>query len=139
MSRYRLAGGLVVDPFRKVVERADVLVVDGRIARAGDGLGPLETVDVTGCWIVPRITDLHVHFRDPGQTWKEDWASGRRAAAAGGITTVGVMPNTVPVVDTPDGVAEQIRQGGDALRVWPIAALSRESKGQEAAPWPALR
>lgn len=138
MTAYRLTGGLVVDPFQGITEQRDILVVDGRVAPAATRLGSVETVDVRGSWVVPRITDLHVHFRDPGQTWKEDWDSGARAAAAGGVTTVGVMPNTVPVVDTPAAVREQIEKGADRVRVWPIAALSLNSQGEEAAPWPAL-
>lgn len=138
MTAYRLRGGLLVDPFRQVAERADLLVADGRIADPHAPVGEVETVDVRGSWVVPRITDLHVHFRDPGQTWKEDWESGARAAAAGGVTTVGVMPNTVPVVDTEAAVAEQLRKGAGKVRVWPIAALSRASRGEEAAPWDAL-
>jgi dihydroorotase len=138
MTGYRLRGGLVVDPFQGVAEEKEIVVVDGRVAGPGMPRGNVETVDVKGTWVVPRITDLHVHFRDPGQTWKEDWASGVRAAAAGGVTTVGVMPNTVPVVDTPRAVREQIEKGAGRVRVWPIAALSLNSRGEEAAPWDAL-
>jgi dihydroorotase len=139
VTAYRFTGGLMVDPFLNVMERTDLQVRDGVVVSRQPGTAPEEIVRIDGCWVVPRITDLHVHFRDPGQTWKEDWVSGVRAAAAGGVTTVGVMPNTVPVVDSPAAVSDQIARAGGRVRVWPIGALSRGSRGREAAPWAAMQ
>ncbi len=139
MTAYRLRGGLVVDPFLNIMEQADLHVRDGMVVLPGSGPEPEEIVRIDGCWVVPRITDLHVHFRDPGQTWKEDWTSGARAAAAGGVTTVGVMPNTTPVVDSPEAVTDQRSRAGDRVRLWPIGALTLESAGRKAAPWDAMR
>jgi hypothetical protein len=76
-------------------------VVDGRIAVEGDELAASadETIDATGLVVAPGLIDIHVHFREPGQTHKETIASGARAAAAGGFTSVVCMPNTSPAAD----------------------------------------
>lgn len=88
---------------------ADLAVgADGRIAALGTpgtlGAG-VETIDAAGLWVMPGVIDVHVHFREPGMTHKEDWATGSAAAARGGVTTVFEMPNTDPPVDTPDHFA----------------------------------
>jgi allantoinase len=81
--------------------RADLAVRAGRISAVGSGLGAAaEVVEAGGLHLLPGLIDLHVHFRDPGLTYKEDFASGTLAAAAGGVTTVHDMPNTLPVVAT---------------------------------------
>jgi dihydroorotase len=101
-----LRGGRVIDPSRGLDEEADVVIEAGRIVRVGRGAaegltGERITVrDVRGCWVVPGFIDLHVHFREPGQEYKEDIRTGLRAAAAGGFTQVCAMPNTSPVNDT---------------------------------------
>ena len=83
----------------------DVLVRDGRIAaiEAPGAFGSLEvqnTLDAAGLTLAPGLIDMHVHLREPGQTYKETIATGTRAAAAGGFTTVVAMPNTLPVNDS---------------------------------------
>ncbi len=57
----------------------------------------VRVIDAGGCYVVPGLIDLHVHLRDPGQTYKEDVETGGKAAAAGGFTTIVAMPNTKPV------------------------------------------
>ena len=93
-----LAGGTVLTADGRV--EADVRITDGRIAEIGTGLQGDETIDCTGTWVGPGLVDLHAHFREPGQEWKEDITSGSRAAAAGGYTAVVVMPNTDPATDS---------------------------------------
>ena len=76
---------------------------DGRIAAiaAPGALGPAaEVIDASGLWVMPGVIDVHVHFREPGMTHKEDWATGSAAAALGGVTCVFEMPNTDPPVDS---------------------------------------
>ena len=92
-----LAGGTVLTADGPV--EADVLIADGRIADIGTGLDGDERINCTGAWVGPGLVDLHAHFREPGQEWKEDVTSGSRAAAAGGYTAVVVMPNTNPATD----------------------------------------
>ncbi|HEX5740560.1 MAG TPA: dihydroorotase family protein [Pilimelia sp.] len=93
------------------VAPGDVLVRDGRIhAVTAPGQVPVPAgrrYDAGGDYVLPGLVDSHVHFRTPGLTHKEDWAHGSRAAAAGGVTTVLDMPNTVPPTLTPDAVAQK--------------------------------
>jgi dihydroorotase len=77
----------------------DLLISDGRVEALDGAFDAHETIDASGAWVGPGFVDLHVHFREPGQEWKEDIASGSRAAAAGGYTAVVTMPNTDPVID----------------------------------------
>jgi allantoinase len=81
--------------------RADLAITDGRVAGIGTGLvGGADEIDATGLHLFPGAIDPHVHFREPGLTHKEDFESGTRAAAFGGVTTVFDMPNTTPATAT---------------------------------------
>ncbi len=102
-----------------------ILIKNGRVIDPGDGRDCVETlyieddkitaefpevkadrvVDAKGCYVMPGLVDMHVHLRDPGLTYKEDIVSGARAAARGGVTTVVAMPNTKPVMDSPDRIS----------------------------------
>ena len=99
-----IRGGTVVNAHART--EADVAVKDGVVVAVGRGEAmpeARETVDATGLHVLPGIVDVHVHFRDPGLTHKEDWATGSAAAAAGGVTTVFDMPNTDPPTGTLEG------------------------------------
>jgi dihydroorotase len=133
-----LTGGRVVDPSQGVDEVRDVLLVDGRVAATGRGLGRPDGADiraVDGMVVCPGLIDLHVHLREPGFEHKETIASGARAAAAGGFTAVCAMPNTDPPVDDPATVgfvrAQGLRAG--AARVWPTGAISIGQQGERLA------
>ncbi len=92
--------------------------------------------DPQGVFIFPGFCDVHVHFREPGFSYKETILSGSRAAARGGYTAVCAMPNLNPVPDSPEHLAEEerlIREAGDITEVLPYAALTVGEKGQEAA------
>jgi allantoinase len=98
--------GAVVSHDRTV--GADLGIRDGRVVATGEELPDgLEEIDATGLAVLPGLVDVHVHMRDPGMTDKEDFGSGTRAAAAGGVTTVIDMPNTVPPVSTAAILAEK--------------------------------
>lgn len=100
-------GGTVVS--HESSERVDLGVRDGRIVAAGERLGPGEAeVDATALVVIPGLVDPHVHLREPGMTEKEDFHFGTRAAAAGGVTTVIDMPNTLPPVTTAEGFAAKL-------------------------------
>jgi dihydroorotase len=133
-----LEGVRVLDAFRGYDGVEDVVVRDGRFdtRRRPDDV----VMAARGLWLIPRLTDVHVHFRDPGETHKEDLLSGLRAAVAGGFSAVAVMPNTVPVTDRPDMIRALIERADaiDLADVWPIAAVTRGSAGEEPAPWAAL-
>lgn len=132
-----IKGGRVIDPANKIDKIADVLVEDGRIAAVGEGLSSdgAEIVEAAGRIVAPGLIDMHVHLREPGQEAKEDFASGSRAAAAGGYTRVAAMPNTVSVVDNSALVkAMQRRAGEDAVvHIDIIGAVTKGQKGGEMA------
>ncbi len=137
MSSILLRGGRVIDPASRFDQVADVLIVDQSVREIGPGLVPpagAEVFDVTGRVVCPGLIDIHVHFREPGQTKKEDVASGSRCAARGGFTTVVCMPNTSPSVDSPATVALiQDRAGLSGIRVEVAGALSKGIAGEELA------
>ena len=101
-----IQGGRVVDAASQMDKIADVYLDDGVIQEIGEKLKVKDKddriIDARGMVVMPGLVDLHVHFRDPGQTEKEDIESGSKAAARGGVTTVVAMPNTTPVIDCPD-------------------------------------
>jgi dihydroorotase len=84
-------------------------------------------------WVTPGLLDLHVHFREPGQEYKEDILSGSTAAAHGGFTAVCTMPNTLPVNDDPAVTAQILEKAAqaDLIKVYPVAAVSRGSRGEQ--------
>ena len=128
-----IKGGHVIDPAAKIDAPMDVLLRDGRVAEVAPAnkiKGADETLDARGLVVAPGFIDLHVHLREPGQGYRETIASGTAAAAAGGFTSVCCMPNTAPVVDTPEWV-NWLRQPerGAVVNVFPIAAATRGSKG----------
>lgn len=103
--RLLVRGGTLVTPSGRL--RGDLLVVDGRIAALGGSaqLGSADAVlDADGLFVLPGLVDAHVHVRDPGLTHKEDFGSATRAAAAGGVTTILVMPYDRPLADSADAV-----------------------------------
>ena len=132
-----IAGGTVLDPVSGETTRADVLVLDGRIAEMGERLDApdgAQTLDATGKTISPGWMDMHVHFREPGQEHKETIETGARAAAAGGFTAVACMPNTVPPIATRD-VVEFVRRRAEGLAVdvYPVGTVSKGRLGAELA------
>jgi dihydroorotase len=141
-----LRGGRVIDPARGFDATADVVIKGGVISKVGPGLaegvGPgVRVLDVSGQWVVPGLIDLHTHLREPGQEYKEDIATGTRAAAAGGYTAVCAMPNTSPVNDN-RAVSELIvRRAAEVgvVRVYPVGAISKGSKGESLAEMGELR
>lgn len=104
-----IKGGLV-DVIGKLIH-ADLLVEDGRVAAIGHDLAvpsPAEAIDASGLLVTPGLVDVHVHYREPGQTYKETIHSGSLAAAHGGFTTVGAMANVDPTPDTPEKMADML-------------------------------
>ncbi len=102
-GRIVLKGGHIVDPASGISEVMDIRMDDGIILDIEKDITPHPEDQVIRCdghYIFPGFVDLHVHFRDPGQTYKEKLESGSKAAAAGGYTAVCPMPNTVPATDS---------------------------------------
>lgn len=129
-----IKGGHLIDPASKVDAPLDVLLREGRVAEVAPPNkikgGADEKFDARGLIVAPGFIDLHVHLREPGQSYKETIATGTAAAAAGGFTSVCCMPNTSPVVDSPEWVAWlQQPERGAVVNVFPIAAATQGSKG----------
>ncbi len=129
-----IRGGHVIDPAVRIDAPMDILLRDDRVAEIAPPNktrgGADEKFDARGLIVSPGFIDLHVHLREPGQSHKETIATGTAAAAAGGFTSVCCMPNTSPVVDSPEWVS-WLRQSerGAVVNVFPIAAATRASKG----------
>ncbi|HEY7512168.1 MAG TPA: dihydroorotase [Vicinamibacteria bacterium] len=141
--RLLVRGGRIVDPAREVDQTGDVLLADGLVADVGAKLSArgAEVLDAQGLVVCPGFIDVHVHLREPGREDKETIATGTRAAAAGGFTAVCAMPNTEPVNDTA-GITRAIREKARAdglVRVYPIGAITRGSRGEELAEYGDLR
>ena len=138
-----IKNGRVVHPVTGTVLLQDILAEDGRISLLERGLPPEadQVVDASGLMVAPGLVDMHVHFRDPGLTYKEDIISGCAAAARGGVTSVACMANTSPAVDRPEQVKyvlDRARQA-NGVGVYPIAALSKGLQGEEPTDAEALK
>jgi len=126
--------GRVVDPATRTDAVMDVLLNGGRIEAIGARIdAPGAAVfDASGLIVAPGFIDMHVHLREPGQTHKETIVTGARAAARGGFASICAMPNTIPVNDCPEITAFVRNAARDAdVRVFPIAAMTRDSQGSE--------
>jgi dihydroorotase len=139
-----IKGGHLIDPAEKINAPMDVLLRDGRVAEiaAPNKIrgGADEKFDARGLIVAPGFIDLHVHLREPGQSYKETIASGTAAAAAGGFTSVCTMPNTAPVVDTAEWVTWlRHPERGAVVNVFPIAAATCSSRGAELTDYAALQ
>lgn len=139
-----IKGGHVIDPAAKINAPMDLLLREGRVAEvAGQGKirgGADEKFDARGLIVAPGFIDLHVHLREPGQSYKETIATGTAAAAAGGFTSVCTMPNTSPVVDTAEWVSWlRSPDRGAVVNVFPIAAATRSSRGSTLTDFSALQ
>jgi dihydroorotase len=133
-----IKGGRVIDPSRGIDEVRDLFTERGIIVEKKPA--NVETVDATGKVVTPGLIDIHVHFREPGQSHKETIATGSRAAAAGGFTTVVCMPNTSPAADSTATIAWiQERAASTAcVNVFCTGAITRGIAGEELAPIGAL-
>lgn len=136
MGKLLLKGGRLFDPAQKLDKRMDLLIENGVIAAMAETIAAdddTQLIEAAAEVITPGLIDMHVHLREPGLEYKEDIASGARAAAAGGFTAVCCMPNTSPVCDN-RSVVEFIKaraaEAGAAM-VWPIAAVTKGEKGEE--------
>ena len=135
-------GGCVIDPENKSQRLADVVIEDGKIKGIGvfDNDGTCDQViEASGLVVAPGLVDVHVHFRDPGLTYKEDIHTGAGAAAAGGFTTVVCMANTKPPVDSLKTLNHVIEEGKKTgIHVLAASAVTVGMKGEELVDMKAL-
>ncbi|MBQ9695160.1 MAG: dihydroorotase [Oscillospiraceae bacterium] len=131
---------------RGLDELTDILVIDGKITRMGKGIVEIcdgegdRVIDATGLTAMPGLFDMHVHFRDPGQTQKEDILTGCRAALAGGVTGVLTMPNTHPPVDSAETIQYILNKARDTgVSVYLVACITKGMSGGELTDFAALK
>ena len=143
-----IKGGHLIDPASRLEGPRDLLIRNGKVEAVelpGKMNGQVkkeatEVIDATGLIVAPGLVDIHVHLREPGQTYKETIATGTAAAAAGGFTSVCCMPNTIPVNDSPETIRWMLApERGAQIRVFPIAAATRGSMGDALTEYGSLK
>lgn len=138
-----IKNGTVIDPSCKREEKADLLIKDGRIAQIAP-CGEIaeqgcEVLDAQGMIVAPGLVDVHVHFRDPGFTHKEDIDTGAQAALHGGFTSVVLMANTKPVVDNEETLKYVLEKGQNTpIHVYTCASVTKRLGGSEMVDMDAL-
>lgn len=129
--------GRVINPASKTDEVMDLLIKDDKVSKLAKSIEQTKeidkVIDATGCYVMPGLIDLHVHLRDPGLEYKETIATGSKAAARGGFTTVCAMPNTKPATDSKERVAYVHRkaQTEAVVNVLQIGAVTKGQAGEE--------
>ena len=125
----------LIDPEAQTEDTGWLLVQNGAIAATGQGEPPQadETIDCNGLCLAPGIVDIGVKVGEPGERHKESYASAARAAAAGGVTTMAIRPDTSPAIDTPEALEFVKRRANEdsAVNVLPLAALTKGREGRE--------
>ncbi|MBS1801055.1 MAG: dihydroorotase [Acidobacteria bacterium] len=145
MSDILILNGRLVDPANSIDAPRDLLLRDGRVAVVETpgtlrGVEAAETIDAAGMIVAPGLIDVHVHLREPGQTYKETIATGTAAAAAGGFTSVVAMPNTVPVNDSVAKLEWMLEAARNpAVKLFAMPAATIGSMGVELTDFDALR
>ena len=143
-----IKNGMIIDPVKDKLYRADLQIEEGRIARiierneneAEDlrdtkAFAQTEVLDAAGLMIAPGLADTHVHFRDPGFTYKEDIHTGARAAARGGFTQIVLMANTKPAVDNPETLSYVLDKGKETgIHINSCANVTLKMEGKALAP-----
>ena len=132
-----IQGGTVVDPYKGTMYQKDILIKDGKIAEISEKIDvsdygkEVQIIDASGKKIGPGLVDVHVHFRDPGFTYKEDIETGALSAAKGGFTAVVLMANTKPTVDNEETLAYVLEKGEKtAIHVHTCAAITKSLQGE---------
>ncbi|MBX7256538.1 MAG: dihydroorotase [Candidatus Hydrogenedentes bacterium] len=128
-----IVNGHLIEPTSGISEPVDILVEGKKVTKIGKNLKGDETIDAKGCIVCPGLVDVHVHFREPGYESKETIATGSRAAAKGGVTSVVTMANTRPVIDNAGMVEFVNRRARETaiIKVWPAACATKGMEGAE--------
>ncbi len=136
MGTILIKNGRLVDPANNIDKIMDVLISDYRISKVSENIDcdADDVIDASGLAVMPGFIDLHVHLREPGFEYKETIATGTQAAARGGVTSICPMPNTKPVIDSPEMVKELLKRAGEApVHVLPVGAVTVGQEGKELA------
>ena len=144
-----IKNGTVIDPGSGTNKKADVLIEGGRVKKIvsepelsvrGEESAGMKVIDAKDRYVLPGLVDVHVHFRDPGFTYKEDIESGAKAAAKGGFTTVVLMANTKPAVDNVETLRYVLEKGkGTGIHIETCAAVTMGMKGEALVPMEELK
>lgn len=128
-----IKNGHVIDPASGLSDRRDLRIEGDRVAAIGHDLAGDTVIDAAGCIVCPGLVDIHVHFREPGFEAKETIASGARAGAHGGFTSVVTMANTNPPIDNAGMVEFVQRRSRETacIKIWPAACATKGMQGQE--------
>ncbi|MDO5481055.1 MAG: dihydroorotase [Candidatus Saccharibacteria bacterium] len=152
MAISAIIGGLVVNDKYMEPQRLDLIISDGKIidiilpgkyssvlmSRFGEN-NSAQIIDATGCYVMPGLIDTHVHFRDPGQTRKEDILTGAMAAKNGGFTSVVMMANTTPPIDTPETLRYCLKKGRlTGINIYACGSVTKGMRGEELTDMDAL-
>lgn len=129
-----LKNGFLINPRTNTNQITDIRITDGQISELGSSLSPLDDeqmIELNGLTVSPGLIDTHIHFRDPGLTYKEDLHTGALAAAKGGVTSVICMANTKPTVDSVGTLKDILTRGAkEKIRIYQTAAVSQGLKGE---------
>ncbi|MBR2912758.1 MAG: amidohydrolase family protein, partial [Oscillospiraceae bacterium] len=123
-------------------ETTDILIENGKIVKMAKGISESadRVINGEGLTVMPGLFDMHVHFRDPGQTHKEDILTGSAAALAGGVTGVLCMPNTTPAVDSVETIRYILDKAKDTgVAVYPVACITKGMAGEKLTDFAALK
>lgn len=133
--RILIKKGRILNPDKNEDFVGDILVENDIIVKKASDINEDadEIIDADGCFVMPGLIDLHVHFRDPGFEYKETLKTGAEAAAKGGFTSVCTMPNTKPVMDSPERVREYVKRAEKeaVINVLPVGAVTIGQNGEE--------
>lgn len=136
MSKTLIQGGRLIDPAQGIDAVLDLLIEDNIVLQVAEHIedAQAQVVDAAGLIVMPGFIDLHVHLREPGFEYKETVMTGAQAAARGGVTTICPMPNTKPVIDSPERVRDLLERAKEApVHVLPIGAVTIGQEGKELA------
>ncbi len=138
-----IRGGRIIDPVSGKDFIGDLILENGTIKAVGEQLnldGCEDIIEAAGMAVAPGLVDVHVHFRDPGLTYKEDILTGAHAAAAGGFTTVVCMANTKPAIDNAETLQYVLNKGKETgIHVLSCACVTKGMQGKELVDMDALR
>lgn len=137
MEKILIKNGRVVDPANYIDGKKDILIEDGKIKKVADFIVEDEdtnVIDADEKVVMPGFIDLHVHLREPGFEYKETIETGSKAAARGGVTSICPMPNTKPVIDSPESVKDLLKRAEcSPVHILPIGACTIGQEGKELA------